>query len=83
MSKDVLQITISKTKVPKTKLGKWFYWNIYFQVWRVWRPKLMAKIYWALSEFIFCMLPKSEQQKMLKEFDEVKVVIKNETDVKV
>lgn len=78
--KEVLQITISKTKAPKTKLGKWFYWKVYFPIWRIWRPKMLSKIYWAISEGILKILPKSEREKLLKEFKEIDVVIKNKTN---
>ena len=78
--KDTLQITISKVKSPKSKLGKWFYWNIYFTIWRIWKPKIMAKIYLALSNFFLMFIPKSKREKILKEFENIDVVIKNKTD---
>jgi len=78
--KEVLQITLTKTKVPKSKIGKWFYWEIYWTVWKVWRPKIMAKIYLALSNFFLMLIPKSEREKVLREFEDVTIVIKDETN---
>lgn len=79
MEKEVLQITLSKSKAPTSKLGKWWYWKIYFPIWNIWRPKMMAKVYMGLSNFILMLIPKSEREKILKEFEEIEVVIKDET----
>jgi hypothetical protein len=80
MSKEVLQITFKKAKVPDSKLGKWFYWKIYWKVWQIWRPKMLAKFYGALSNFIFALMPKAEREKILKEFENIEVHIKDETN---
>lgn len=77
MSKEVLQITISKSKIPTSKIGKWFYWNVYFIPFKIWRPKLMSKIYLGLSNICLAILPKAEREKILKEFEEVTVIIKD------
>ena len=80
MSKEVLQITLTKAKVPKSKIGKWLYWSVYFTVWKIWRPKILAKIYWWLSELFLRMISKSEREKLIKETEDFDVVIKNECD---
>ena len=77
--KDTLQITLSKVKLPNSKLGKWLYWNVYFRIWKVWRPKLLAKFYYGLSNFFFMFLPKVEKEKALKELENIDVIIKDET----
>jgi len=79
MSKEVLQITISKTKLPKSKLGKWLYWNLYWRVWKIWRPKFLAWFFKGLADFIYWCAPKSIKEKWDKEWDEeIKIVVKNE-----
>jgi hypothetical protein len=79
MNKEVLQITFTKAKVPKSKIRKWFYWNVYWRVWKIWKPHFLAKFYWGLSNLILALLPKAEREKALKEFEDVTVVIKDET----
>jgi len=79
MAKEVLQITISERKAPKTKLGKWFYWKVWFQVWRIWRPKMLSKFYKAMSNLMLLPLSKEKRAEVLKEFEEIEVQIVNDT----
>jgi len=76
--KESLVITFSKRKLPKTKFGKWFFWKIYFKIWCIWRPLMISKICWALSELILKMLPKKQREELLKEYEEIDVIIKND-----
>ena len=76
--KESLQITISKAKTPKTKLGKWLYWKIYWKIFKIWKPRILAKIYGALALVALSLLPKSEREKLLKEFENINVIIKDE-----
>jgi len=70
MTKEILQITLSKQKAPKTKLGKWFYWKIYFKVWKIWKPRLMSKFYHGLYVFFMWLTPKETRKKIEKELEE-------------
>ena len=79
MSKDILQITISERKSPKTKFGKWFYNKIWFPLWSIWRPRMLAKFYKGMSDFMLMFLPKQKREEFLKEFEDVEVQIVNET----
>jgi len=76
--KEVLQITISKAKTPKTKLGKWWYWKVYWKIWKIWRPKLLAKFYGGLSMLMLSLLPKNKREEILKEYENIEIVIKDE-----
>ena len=67
--KDTLQITISKAKVPRSKFGNWFYWQIYWQIWCIYRPKFLA---WFFKLFI----SKKRLEELYKE--EFNVIIKKE-----
>jgi hypothetical protein len=80
MAKEILQITISKHKAPTSKFGKWFYWKIWFRVWYIWKPKVMSKIYKALSTVMLSMLPKAKREEILKELGEIEVHIVNKTN---
>lgn len=80
MAKDVLQITIKKTKVPKNKIGL-FFWKIHFRVWHIWRPKIMANIYKFLAEATFSMLPKWKQEELLRESSDFDVIVKFEQEI--
>jgi len=82
MSKEVLQITLTKAKVPNTKLGKWWYWKIYWKVWQIWRPKLLAKIFGGLSMLMLSLMTKKAREEALKEFEEIEVHIKDERNEK-
>ena len=79
MAKEVLQITISERKAPKTKFGRWLYWKVWFQVWSIWRPKVMSKIFKALSNLMLLPLSKEKRAELNKEFEEIEVQIVNET----
>ena len=76
--KEILQITISKRKVPKSKFGKWLYWNIWFTIWGIWRPRFLAWLFGGLSNFIYWLAPKSVKEEWDKEFEEIEVHIINE-----
>jgi hypothetical protein len=77
MAKEILQITITSRKASKYKLVRWFQ-HQWFIVWGIWRPKLISKICWYLSEGILKILPKEEADKLRKEFEEVEVHIVDE-----
>ena len=79
MSKDILQITFSKRKLPKTKFGRWFYWKLKFQVWDIWRPRFLAWFFSGLSTFIYWIVSKEVKEKWDKEFEEIEVHIIDET----
>ena len=76
--KEVLQITLTNAKTPKSKLGKWLYWKIYWPIFKVWKPRMLAKIYGALAIVALSFLPKQEREKLLKEFQNINVTIKDE-----
>ena len=80
MSKDILQITISKQKIPKSKFGHWWFWNIYWKVWKIWRPKFLAWMFRGLANFIYWLAPENVKQELDKEFEEVEIVIKDKCD---
>ena len=67
-----LEITFSKRKALKTKFGKWFYWNIYWKIWCIWRPRFLA---WFFKLFI--------SKKRLEELynEEIEVVFKVEENI--
>jgi len=78
--KEYLQVTISKRKGPRTKIGRWLFWRIYWPVWKVWRPNVLSKIFFAISQFFLLLLPKEEREKLKKEYEEIDVVIKFEDE---
>ena len=79
--KEVLQITLTNVKTPKSKLGKWLYWKIYWPIFKVWKPRMLAKFYGALAIVALSLMPKAEREKALKEFENIKVQIKDERKV--
>ena len=78
--KDLLLITFEKPKEFKTKFGRWWYWKIWFPVWFIFRPRVLSKFYWCMSELSLRMLPKAEREKVRKEMEEWDVMLVNETD---
>lgn len=79
--KEVLQITLSKVKAPTSKLGKWWYWKIYWPVFKIWKPKMLAKLYGALSTVALSIMSEAEREKALKEFENIDIKIKDEGKV--
>lgn len=77
MSKDVLQITLSERRVPKSRWGKWLYWNIWFQFWSIWMVKLKSKFFGTISKFMLSLMSKEKREEVLKEYEEVEVQILN------
>jgi len=77
MEKEILQITISKRKLPKSKFGKWLYWKIWFRVWGIWRPRFSAWFFGALADFMYWLAPREVKEKLDKEFGEIEVHIKD------
>jgi hypothetical protein len=79
MPKEVLQITITSRKASKYKLVRWLQ-HKWFIVWCIWKPKLVSKICWVLSEAILKILPKEEADKLRKEYEEIEVHIVNKME---
>ena len=77
MGKEVLQITITKRRLSKYKLLRWFQ-HKWFIVWSIWRPKVTSKFCWYVSQGILKILPEHEREKLLKEFEEIEVHIIDE-----
>lgn len=48
MKEGYFKMTFKKLRVPKNKLLKWFFWNVYWKVWNIWKPKMLSKFYWWL-----------------------------------
>ncbi len=77
--KEILQITIKKPKRFKTKFGKWFYNNIWFTVWYIWKPKVLSIFFRSIADFLYWLAPKSVKEEWDKEFnDEFELHIKEE-----
>ena len=70
MPKKLLQITFNEPKKFKTKFGKWFYNEIWFDLWHIRRPKVMSVIYGSLADFIYWLAPQDVKDKMDKELEE-------------
>ena len=68
--KEILQITFTNRKLSKTKFGKWVYWNIWFQVWDIWRPKMLSK---------FCYMILSILSKDKENYGDIKIHIIDKT----
>lgn len=79
MKNEYLQITIRKHRKPKTKLGYWWSWKIWFPVWYIWRPMILSKFYWLMSKFFALFIPKSMREEIEKECEEFDVLIENMT----
>ena len=80
MEKEVLQITFTTRKAPKTKFGRWLYWKVWFQFWHIWRPRQLSKFYGALSTLFLSFLPKEKREEILKEFDEIEIQFIDKTE---
>ena len=74
MAKEVLQITIRNRKLSKYKLIRWFQ-NKWFIVYNIWKPKIVSKLCWYISEGILKILPEVEREKFRKEYEEINIVI--------
>ena len=45
------EITIEPMQTPKNKYLNWMFWNIYWKVWNIWRPKFLAWFFLGLFNF--------------------------------
>lgn len=79
MAKEVLQITITNRKLSKNKIIRWFQYQ-WFIIWGIWKPKVVSKICWYISEGILKILPKEEREKLRKEYEEIEVHIVDKRD---
>ena len=43
------KMTFSKLNVPKNRILKWLFWNVYWKVWNIWRPSFLAWFFNKLS----------------------------------
>ena len=77
--KEVLQITITSRKASKNKIIRWLQWR-WFDFWHIFRPKVLSKIYWFLSEMFIRMLPKKQREELRKEYDEIDIHIIDKTN---
>jgi hypothetical protein len=78
MAKEVLQITITTRKASKNKIIRWFQ-HLWFNIWHIYKPKILSKVCWFLSELILKILPKEEREKLRKEYNEIDMVIIDKT----
>ena len=81
MAKQVLRITIDKTKtkkVPTSRIGRWWYWNVT----GIWWLGVKSKFYGGIYNFMRWLTPKSVLEKWDKEWEEeiggIEVVVKEE-----
>ena len=79
MAKQVLRITIDKTKKPpKSRLGRWWYWDVTGIFW----PKVKSLFFGGIYKFLRWLTPKSVLEKWDEEWDEefggIEVVVKEE-----
>lgn len=58
---EYLQITITPMKVPKNKILRWLFWNIYWKVWNIWKPKFLAWFYGGIANFLKKRLPDEDK----------------------
>ena len=59
MKKDIIQIEFNKRKPAKTKLGRWFYWEIWFTFWFIWRLRVLSKFYYFMYKIMYVITQKS------------------------
>ena len=77
MAKEILQITIEEHKEPKSKLGKWFYWKIWYKIWYIYRVRLKSWFYGGVSNMMLKMMPEAKREELLKElFDKDSPIVK-------
>ena len=56
-------------KPAKTKFGRWLYWQVWFTLWYIWRPRVLAKLYRIMTQIFLRILSKSKREELQKEFD--------------
>ena len=81
MGKYVLQVSFDKRKPPKTRLGRWWYWNVK----GIWWNKVKAKFFGGIADFMYWIAPKSWKEKLDAEWEEdfgdgIPVVFKDSTE---
>ena len=83
MTKEILQITITSRKASKNKIIRWLQWR-WFDFWCIFKPKMLSKFYWFMSEMFLRMLPKKQREELRKEYEEIDVLVidKREKDGK-
>lgn len=80
MNNKTLQITITKVKLPKSRMLRYLYLKVWFPIWNIWRPKMLAKFYFFLSMCLLALLPKEKRDLLVKEMnEEIDIIIKDET----
>jgi hypothetical protein len=81
MENKVLQITITKVKLPKLKILRYMYLNIWFRFWNIWRPKMLAKFYEFATLLMLSLLSKEKRELVIKELnEEIDIIIKDKTN---
>jgi hypothetical protein len=78
MAKEFLQVTITNRKLSKYKPIRWLQ-HKWFIVWSIWKPKVVSKVCWYISEAILKILPKAEREKLRKEYEEIDMIIIDKT----
>jgi len=76
MAKEVLQITLTKRRLSKNKLVRWFQ-NLWFQIWCIYRPKIMSKFYGGIYHLMLKMMSEETRKKYMEEDEEIEVHIIN------
>lgn len=51
MEEEYLKITVTPMRVPKNKIIRYLFWNIYWRVWKIWKPKFLAWFYGGLANW--------------------------------
>lgn len=81
MENKVLQITITKVKLPKSKIIKYLYLKVWFPFWNIWRPKMLSNFYKFITLLLLSLLPKEKRKLLIKEInEEIDIIIKDKTN---
>jgi len=59
--KEYLEITLTPIKIPKNRILRWLYWNVYWRIWEIGRPLLIGKIYYLLGKILKVINKKLER----------------------
>ena len=59
---EYLVLEFKPMKVPKNKILKWLFWNVYWQVWKIWRPTFLAWFYGGIADWIEKRIPEEVKE---------------------
>ena len=76
MGEEKLVITLEPIRVPRGRFRRWWFFNVYWRVWKIWKPRFLSFVYGNLARFIYWLSPKRIKEEIDAGMQDIEIVIR-------